>query len=109
MPDFDGTAEQITGSIHALVIARTTPEQRHQAARTICDLAGNRDDAITPLQALGLLPDESADRAPFQGVDRYVHGSRSSVERHRTEHTALCAPCQRWVQVNDRRQHRTRG
>ena len=63
--------------------------------------------ATTVLQALGLLPDdESVDRAPFQGVDRYVHGSRSSVERHRADHTALCGPCQRWVEVNDRK-HKT--
>ena len=108
MRDSDANAEQLVTKADTLTIPRTTAEQGRRAALTICDLAGNRDDAIAPLQALGLLPDESVDRAPFQGVDRYVHGSRSAVERHRTDHTALCGPCQRWVEVNDRK-HKTGG
>lgn len=65
-------------------------------------------DSRLALEALGLIEYDSVDRAPFQGVDRYVHGSRSSVERHRAEHSALCGPCQRWVEVNDRK-HKTGG
>jgi hypothetical protein len=66
-------------------------------------------DSRLALEALGLIDYEAVDRAPFQGVDRFVHGSRSAVERHRAGRSALCGPCLRWTQVDARKQHRTGG
>lgn len=83
-------------------IPEATNAQLQRAALVVC---GNFDtcDARPILQALGLIPDHwTAEQR--RNHDRFgvVHGTKSAVAEHRRKATALCAPCTRWIEVDER-------
>jgi hypothetical protein len=96
------------------------PAQERQGALVACDRVyariaeqnpdAHRDDvdamtlaaAASALEALGLVPYEAVHRRTFLAVDPFTHGSRSAVEQHRADGTALCGPCCRWAEVDER-------
>lgn len=85
---------------------RVTAERR--AALTICDLAGNRDDALAPLAALGLIdPYASLPATADAGPDTRrrsgtaSHGTASGLSWHRRTRVPLCRDCRAWANRNE--------
>lgn len=108
-----GDTETFEAVADALVRVRASDRIKTHILAATMDVVGvpmlsvkryKRDAAIVALllDALGLTG--APQRAAFSPIALYTHGAQSGVDHHlAVGHRALCAACQRWVDVREGR------
>ncbi len=95
-------SDRIADRLDALRTLPSTTQAARRAAVTVALHALDADDEALLLDALGLTG--APQRAAFSPIALYTHGAQSGVDHHlAVGHRALCAACQRWVDVREGR------
>lgn len=80
-----------------------------QAADAVPRLAQYAREVFGALGFLGEMDRRASPGERKQLGSRFVHGTRSAVERHEAAGTPLCGPCQRWADVQSRKNAQASG